>query len=98
RGGRLMACCPFHDDSNPSLAVDEDQQIFVCYGCHAKGSVIDAWALFEGVTVKEAFTQIEAHLGVKKSPAPATKPVQEKATPPSPEKKLVKTYDYRDED
>lgn len=96
-----MACCPFHDDSNPSLAVDEDQQIFVCYGCHAKGSVIDAWALFEGVTVKEAFTQIEAHLGVKKGPAPATRPVQEKpekATHPSPEKKLVKTYDYRDED
>lgn len=37
RGG--MACCPFHDDKNPSLKLNEDY--FYCFGCGATGDVID---------------------------------------------------------
>ena len=33
-----MACCPFHDDKNPSMKVD---QRFHCFGCGADGDVID---------------------------------------------------------
>jgi 5S rRNA maturation endonuclease (ribonuclease M5) len=91
KSGRLMACCPFHEDSTPSLTVDEKEDVFHCYGCSASGSVIDAWALFEGVPVKDAFQLIERHLGVHRE--------EKKAPPqPSPDRKLVKTYDYTDED
>lgn len=85
------------------MSVEEDEQVFVCYGCGAKGSVIDMWALFEGVSVKEAFSQIESHLGVHREkpvqtrPSPAKVEKPEKTSPPSGEKKLVKTYDYKDE-
>ena len=33
-----MACCPFHDDKNPSMKVDTR---FHCFGCGADGDVID---------------------------------------------------------
>ena len=34
-----MACCPFHHDRHPSLKLNEDY--FFCFGCGAKGDVID---------------------------------------------------------
>lgn len=34
-----MICCPFHDDRHPSLKLNEDY--FYCFGCGAKGDVID---------------------------------------------------------
>ena len=34
-----MACCPFHDDKNPSMKLNEDY--FYCFGCGATGDVID---------------------------------------------------------
>lgn len=33
-----MMCCPFHDDRNPSMKVDDR---FYCFGCQRKGDVID---------------------------------------------------------
>ena len=30
-----MACCPFHNDKNPSLKVYDDH--FYCFGCGAAG-------------------------------------------------------------
>ena len=38
-GRNGMACCPFHDDRHPSLKLNEDY--FYCFGCGAKGDVID---------------------------------------------------------
>lgn len=41
-----MACCPFHNDRHPSLKLNEEY--FFCFGCGAKGDVIDFVArLFE---------------------------------------------------
>ena len=34
-----MTCCPFHDDRHPSMKLNEDY--FFCFGCGAKGDVID---------------------------------------------------------
>ena len=34
-----MACCPFHDDKNPSMKLNEEY--FYCFGCGATGDVID---------------------------------------------------------
>ena len=34
-----MACCPFHNDRHPSLKLNEEY--FFCFGCGAKGDVID---------------------------------------------------------
>ena len=47
-----MACCPFHDDKNPSMKLNEEY--FYCFGCGATGDVIDFTARLYNLTPKEA--------------------------------------------
>ena len=39
--GRYLMCCPFHDDSKPSLTLYEHTNSYYCFGCHTGGSIID---------------------------------------------------------
>ena len=48
------AKCPFHDDSNASLSVHPQKQIFKCFGCGASGSVIDFIMLYDKVDFRTA--------------------------------------------
>jgi len=32
--------CPFHDDSEPSMKLNDKKNIFYCFGCHKKGDII----------------------------------------------------------
>ena len=41
KGDRLAGCCPFHDDSTPSLFVAKDDSRGKCYGCDWWGSIFD---------------------------------------------------------
>ena len=47
-----MACCPFHDDKNPSMKLNEEY--FYCFGCGATGDVIDLTARIYNLSPKEA--------------------------------------------
>jgi len=38
---RWQGLCPFHDDRNPSFFVDVQRHRFVCFGCKARGDVLD---------------------------------------------------------
>eukprot|EP00578_Thalassiosira_sp_NH16_P001150 CAMPEP_0181140806 /NCGR_PEP_ID=MMETSP1071-20121207/35495_1 /TAXON_ID=35127 /ORGANISM="Thalassiosira sp., Strain NH16" /LENGTH=1447 /DNA_ID=CAMNT_0023227771 /DNA_START=205 /DNA_END=4549 /DNA_ORIENTATION=+ len=35
------ACCPFHDDHNPSMSIDEDRGLYKCFSCGAGGDVFN---------------------------------------------------------
>jgi len=48
------ALCPFHDDRNPSLFVDERDGHFHCFGCKARGDVIDFVRRIDGLGFAEA--------------------------------------------
>lgn len=39
RGKKLVGLCPFHGESNPSFTVDEEKQLYHCFGCGAGGDV-----------------------------------------------------------
>lgn len=39
-GNRFQARCPFHDDSSPSMSVDERLGLYNCFGCGASGDVV----------------------------------------------------------
>jgi hypothetical protein len=43
-GGGFMACCPAHDDKNPSLAIDENNGSLLvkCFAGCEQGSVVEA--------------------------------------------------------
>lgn len=60
RGG--MACCPFHDDKNPSLKLNEDY--FYCFGCGATGDVIDFTARLYDLAPKEAAEKLAQDFGL----------------------------------
>ena len=56
-----MACCPFHDDKNPSMKVD---QRFHCFGCGADGDVIDFTAKLFDLSSKEAAEKLAQDFGL----------------------------------
>ena len=41
RGAQRTALCPFHNDTKPSLKINLEKKIFHCFGCEAKGNILD---------------------------------------------------------
>ena len=72
---RGMALCPFHDDHNPSMKLDER---FHCFGCGEDGDVIDFTAKYFNLTLKEAAEKLLADFGngveLPYTPAPPKPP------------------------
>lgn len=58
-----MACCPFHNDRHPSMKLNEDY--FYCFGCGAKGDVIEFTSKLFGITAMEAVQKLRADFGVQ---------------------------------
>ena len=57
-----MACCPFHKDRHPSLKLNEDY--FFCFGCGARGDVIDFTARLFGLSPYAAAKKLEVDFGI----------------------------------
>ncbi|HLV50085.1 MAG TPA: DNA primase [Erysipelothrix sp.] len=54
RGKNFWGLCPFHDDSNPSMSVSSERQIFKCFVCGAGGNVFTFIEKFENISFVEA--------------------------------------------
>lgn len=50
---RFSARCPFHEDHEPSLLIDERDGHFHCFGCQAHGDVVDFLMRHQGITFAE---------------------------------------------
>ena len=57
-----MACCPFHDDKNPSMKLNKEY--FYCFGCGATGDVIDLTARLYNLSPKEAAEKLAQDFGM----------------------------------
>ena len=70
-----MALCPFHDDHNPSMKLDDR---FYCFGCGEDGDVIDFTAKFFNLSLPEAAEKLVEDFGngaeLPASPAPPQPP------------------------
>ena len=70
-----MALCPFHDDHNPSMKLDDR---FHCFGCGEDGDVIDFTAKFFNLSLPEAAEKLVEDFGngveLATSPAPPKPP------------------------
>jgi DNA primase len=60
RGQGFMGCCPFHDDSTPSLSVGGVPERFHCFGCGAGGDVIEYVHRFTGLSFIGAVQALQA--------------------------------------
>ena len=61
-GRNSMACCPFHDDKNPSMKLNKDY--FYCFGCGATGDVIGLTARLYNLSPKEAAEKLAQNFGL----------------------------------
>ena len=57
-----MACCPFHEDRNPSMKVDDR---FYCFGCGVTGDAVDLTARLLGLTSKDAALRLAVDFGIE---------------------------------
>ena len=68
-GRNGMACCPFHNDRHPSLKLNEEY--FFCFGCGAKGDVIEFVARLFDLSSYEAAQKLTADFGLDPKPPTA---------------------------
>ena len=72
-----MACCPFHNDRHPSLKLNDEY--FFCFGCGAKGDVIDFVARLFDLSSYEAAQRMAADFGINTEQGqPVTAPLKPK--------------------
>ena len=62
KGKNYFGVCPFHEDSDPSMSVSEEKQIFSCFSCHTAGNVFNFVMEYEHVSFIEA-VKIIAKIG-----------------------------------
>lgn len=64
RGKNYFGVCPFHEDSDPSLSVSEEKQIFSCFSCHTAGNVFNFIMEYEHISFKEAVKIVASSAGI----------------------------------
>ncbi len=70
-GKGYVGLCPFHDDHNPSMHVDEEKGLFHCFSCGAGGDILGFYMRYNDLTFPEAVSELakRANIDVEKQPA-----------------------------
>ena len=64
-GRNFKGLCPFHHEKTPSFMVNEELQIFKCFGCGKGGDALTFLMEIEGLEFGEALTRLAERVGVK---------------------------------
>jgi DNA primase len=65
RGRNHVSRCPFHNEKTPSFNVNEEKQIFMCFGCGVGGDVFKFIMQIEHLTFPEAVRFIADRRGIE---------------------------------
>ena len=76
RGKNYFGVCPFHDDTNPSMSVSREKQIYTCFSCHASGNVFNFIMDYDHVDFKTALKFLADKAGIDAGNIKLTKKVQ----------------------
>jgi DNA primase len=57
-GKGYVGLCPFHDDTNPSMHVDEEKGLSHCFSCGAGGDIFGFYMRYNNLTFPEAFSEL----------------------------------------
>jgi DNA primase catalytic core len=63
KGKNLVALCPWHDDKTPSLVLNPAKGLYNCFGCKAKGDVLDFLQRQENLTFSKAVARLHELAG-----------------------------------
>ncbi|MGB8320469.1 MAG: DNA primase [Ignavibacteriaceae bacterium] len=64
RGRNFLGLCPFHSEKTPSFTVNEEKQIYHCFGCHAGGNVYKFLMEYEKISFIEAVQDLAKRTGI----------------------------------
>lgn len=72
KDGEAVIPCPFHDDREPSCSISAEKRSFHCFGCEAKGNILEFVADMEGLNrkteLRSAAERLAAICGIALSP------------------------------
>ncbi len=64
-GAHWKACCPFHQERTPSFMVNEERNMWHCFGCGKGGDVFAFVMEIEGLEFREALKMLAGRAGVE---------------------------------
>ena len=89
KGSNFWCQCPFHDDSNPSMAVNQEKQFFYCFVCQESGNAIHFIRRYENLEFVDAIETLASSVGMT---VPYENNRLEKSKPSGLVEKAVKFY------
>lgn len=64
-GRHQKGLCPFHSEKTPSFLVNEELNLYKCFGCGAGGDSINFLMEIEGITFLDALERLADRVGIK---------------------------------
>ncbi|NCD24563.1 MAG: DNA primase [Deltaproteobacteria bacterium] len=64
-GTRLVAPCPFHQETKPSFSVNPEGGFYYCFGCQASGDIIEFYRAINGLEFGEAVEALAREAGLE---------------------------------
>ena len=89
KGSNFWCQCPFHDDSNPSMAVNQEKQFFYCFVCQESGNAIHFLRRYENLEFVDAIETLASSAGMT---VPYERNRSERSKPSGLVEKAVKFY------
>jgi DNA primase len=65
RGRNFVGLCPFHGEKTPSFNVQQDRQMFYCFGCGAGGDVYKFLMMHDNMTFPDAVVELAREAGIR---------------------------------
>lgn len=65
RGNSYVACCPFHQEKTPSFNVNQDKQLYHCFGCGASGNAIGFVMEYERLDFVDVIEDLASSLNLE---------------------------------
>lgn len=65
KGKNYWGVCPFHDDTNPSMSVSRDKQIYKCFSCGAAGNVFTFLMNYDHLEFRDVLSYLGDKVGIK---------------------------------
>ncbi len=65
KGRHFVGLCPFHTEKTPSFTVSDDKGIYHCFGCGARGDLIDFTRHQKSISFSEAIKELAQQAGIE---------------------------------
>ena len=65
KGKNFFAICPFHNDTNPSMSISKEKQIYKCFVCNAAGNVFTFLQKYKKMPYMQAVKEVADLVGIE---------------------------------